>query len=387
MIRGNRARIAAAISLLVTVACADGCGSDGGGASAATPTERPPAVPVTVASVIRRDVPLKVRAIGNVEAYATVSIRSQIDGQLADVHFKEGGQVAKGDLLFTIDPRPFESALRAAEANLARDEAQRSNAEVEAKRLAHLLDQGFVSADESDQAQTRAAALRGTVKADEAAVENAKLQLQYCYVRSPIDGRLGQLLVNVGNIAKNNDTVLAVVNQIRPVYVGFSVPEKELIAIRSRSAADALPVEATLPGRDGRSVTGSLTFIDNAVDMKTGTILLKGLFPNEDESLWPGLFVDVALVLGIDRQVVVAPARAIQTGQEGQYAFVVKSDRTVEARNVVVGRSEGEEVLITSGLEAGEQVVTDGQLRLAPGLEVQIRESPASAAAEKKAES
>jgi multidrug efflux system membrane fusion protein len=385
MIRGKL--IAAAMSLLVTVAFAGGCGSDGGGVSAATPAERPPAVPVTVASVMRRDVPLKVRAIGNVEAYRTVSVRSQVDGQLAEVHFKEGGEVATGDLLFTIDPRPFEAALRAAEANLARDEAQRNNAEVEAKRLSRLLEQGFASADEADQVKTRAAAMNATVKADEAAVENARLRLQYCYVRSPIDGRLGQLLVNVGNVVKNNDTILAVVNQIRPVYVAFSVPEQELLAIRSRSAADALPVEATLPGGGGRSVTGSLTFIDNAVDTKTGTVLLKGLFQNEDEVLWPGLFVDVALVLGIDREVVVAPGQAIQTGQQGQYAFVVKSDHTVEARNVVVGRSEGEEVLITSGLEAGEQVVTDGQLRLAPGLEVQIRESPAGAAAEKKAES
>lgn len=362
------------VFLASVLALALGCGPSGGAAAANTQSR--PAVPVTVANVFRRDVPLKLRAIGNVEPYATVSIRAQVEGQLSEVHVREGGQVHEGDLLFTVDPRPFEAALHEAEANLARDEAQRDNAVVEAARLARLLDQGFVSRDEHDQAQTRAAALRATVSADEAAVENAKLELQYCYVRSPIDGRLGQLLVDVGNVVKKNESILAVVNQIRPVYVAFSAPEKDLPAIRSRAAAESLPVEAITTGSSADSVEGSLTFIDNAVDRKTGTVLLKALFTNESEVLWPGQFVDVSLVLGIDRQAVVAPAESVQTGQQGQYAFVVKSDQTVEARSVVVGRTEGNEVIIASGLEPGERVVTDGQLRLAPGLEVQIRNAP-----------
>lgn len=350
------------------------CGSDqNGDAMASGRGGKSAPVPVTVATVVREDMPRKLRAIGNVEAYSTVSIRSRVEGQLAEVHFHEGQEVKKDELLFTIDPRPFQAALRKAEADLARDVAERDNAQVEAERRAKLLDQGIISLDEHDQAQTRAAALRATVKADEAAVENAKLQLQYCYVRSPIDGRLGQLLVHEGNVVKENDTVLAVVNQIRPVYVVFSVPEAELAGIRSRAAHETLEVEAEAPGAAHGPVIGQLSFIDNSVDTKTGTVLLKGRFANEDEALWPGQFVDVSLVLAIDRQAIVAPARALQTGQHGQYVFVVKPDMTVEPRPVVVGRSDGSRVLIESGLEAGDRVVTDGQLRLAAGLEVQVR--------------
>lgn len=371
--RGARQRKNLGLVLVVTLFF--GCGSEqNGDAMASNRGGTPQPVPVTVATVIREDVPRTLRAIGNVEAYSTVSIRSRVEGQLAEVHFHEGQEVSKGELLFTIDPRPFEAALRKAEADLARDVAQRDNAEVEAGRRAKLLDQGIISQDEHDQAQTRAAALRATVKADEAAVENAKLELQYCYVRSPIDGRLGQLLVHEGNVVKQNDTVLAVINQIRPVYVVFSVPEEELAGIRARAGRETLAVEVEAPGAAHEPTTGELSFIDNTVDTRTGTVLLKGRFPNEDEALWPGQFVDVSLVLAIDRQAVVAPARAVQTGQDGQYVFVITPDMTAETRPVVVGRSDGSRVLIESGLEAGDRVVTDGQLRLAAGLPVQIRE-------------
>jgi multidrug efflux system membrane fusion protein len=363
------------VALVFVAALLLGCGSDqNGDAMASNGGGKRPAVPVTVATVVREDVPRKLRAIGNVEAYSTVSIRSRVEGQLAEVHFREGQEVRKDELLFVIDPRPFQAALRKAEADLARDVAERDNAQKEAERRAKLLDQGIISLDEHDQAQTRAAALRATAKADEAALENAKLQLQYCYVRSPIDGRLGQLLVHEGNVVKENDTVLAVVNQIRPVYVAFSVPEAELAGIRERAARETLEVQVGTPGSERPPATGKLSFIDNRVDTKTGTVLLKGLFPNDDEALWPGQFVDVALVLAIDRQVVVAPARAVQTGQDGEYVFVVKPDMTVETRPVTVGRSDGSRVLIEKGLEAGDRVVTDGQLRLAAGLEVQIRQ-------------
>jgi multidrug efflux system membrane fusion protein len=358
---------------------AAGCSSEAGGDAQGRQATQAP-VPVRVALVTRQDVPLQLRAIGNVEPFSSVSVRAQIEGQLAQVHFQEGQEVKQGALLFTIDPRPFEAALRQAEANLARDQAEASNAAVEATRRARLLEQGFVSRDEHDAAQTRAASLRATVKATEAAIENERLQLQYCYIRSPIDGRLGQLLVHEGNIVKANDTTLAVVNQLRPVHVVFSVPEQELPAIRERASAEGLTVHVTVRGGSGGPIAGTLTFIDNTVNTSTGTVLLKGLFANDDEVLWPGQFVDVSLVLSIDRQAVVTPAEAIQTGQKGPFTFVVTPAHTVEVRPVVVGRTAGPVTVVAEGLAAGEQVVTDGHVRLAPGSKVEILEAPAAPA-------
>ena len=333
---------------------------------------------MSVATAVQRDIPLQLHAIGNVEAYSTVSVKSQVEGQLAHVHFVEGQPVQKGNLLFSIDARPFEAALRQAEATVARDVADARNAEVDAKRRTQLLAQGFVSRDEYDQSQTKAASSAATVKADEAAVENARLQLQYCYIHSPINGRVGQLLVHEGNLVKANDTLLAVINQVRPVYVSFSVPEQELPEVRQRTAEGKLLVQAFVPHHDGTPVVGELRFINNAVDMTTGTVLLKALFANDDEALWPGQFVDVALTLAVRRDAVLVPAEAIQVGQQGQYVFVVAADESAEVRPVVPGERIGQEIVVRQGLTAGERVVTDGQIRLAPGLKVQIKDGAGS---------
>ncbi len=361
---------AVAALALVIDACSSG-GEDSG-------RDHKETVPVTVAVVVQRDIPVQLRAIGNVEAYSTVSVKSQVEGQLAHVHFVEGQPVKKGDLLFTIDPRPFESALRQAEATVARDVAEARNAEVDAKRRTQLLAQGFVSRDEYDQSQTKAASSAAAVKADEADVENARLQLQYCYIHSPIDGRVGQLLVHEGNVLKANDTLLAVINQVRPVYVAFSVPEQDLPEVRQRTAAGKLPVQALVPHHDDTPVVGELSFINNTVDATTGTVLLKALFANEDEALWPGQFVDVAVTLAVHRDAVLVPAEAIQVGQQGQYVFVVAPEELAEVRAVVPGDRVGQEIVVSQGLTAGERVVTDGQIRLAPGLKVQIKDGNGS---------
>ena len=358
--------------LLGTIIALGACSSQPGSDARAATRGQDQAVPVTVAAVVQRDVPVQLRVIGNVEPYSTVSLKPQIEGQVAEVRFEEGQQVHKGDLLFRIDPRPFEAALRQAEANLAKDTAEARNASVEAGRRARLLKEGFVSNDENDQAQTRAASLQATVKADQAAVENAKLQLQYCYIRSPLDGRVGRVLVHAGNVVKSNETMLAVINQLRPAYVTFSVPEQQLPEIRARTAHGKLAVDAFVP-HVADPITGELSFIDNTVDTNTGTVLLKALFANQDEALWPGQFVDVALTLRVDQNAILVPAEAIQTGQQGPYVFVITPDLTADVRPVVVGRAAGQQVVVTQGVQPGEQVVTEGQVRLAAGVKVEIK--------------
>lgn len=362
------------ISCVFLAACS-GAGSD---ASSGAPVE---AVPVSVAAVRQADIPMQLRTIGSVEPFSTVSIKSQVEGQLSQVHFQEGQAVARGDLLFTIDPRPFEAALRQSEANLAKNQAEASNAAIDAARRAKLLADGFVSNDENDQAQTRSISLQAAVKADQAAVENAKLLLQYCFIHSPIDGRVGRLLVHEGNVVETNDTVLAVINQIHPIYVSFSLPEQDLSGIRARAAAETLAVDAFVGPQPSAPIVGTLSFINNTVDTTTGTVLLKGLFTNDNEQLWPGQFVDVALTLSITHDAVLVPAEAVQTGQQGQYVFVVGPNAAAELRPVALGRTAGHDVIITSGIQGGERVVTDGQIRLAPGSKVEIKDGSGSAAA------
>jgi multidrug efflux system membrane fusion protein len=365
------------LTLLVALLPLLGACSSGSGDAATDGRRGAQPVPVTVAKVEAKDVPTQIRAIGNVEPYSSVTVKSQVKGQIAEVHFQEGQRVAHGDLLFTIDPRPFEAALRQAEANLARDLAEANNAKIEAGRRERLLAQGFVSRDEYDQAQTQAASLEAAARADRAAVENAKLELQYCYIRSLIDGRVGQILVHAGNVVKDNDTTLAVINQIRPAYVSFSVPEQDLPEIHRRAAEQKLAVQAFIGKDNADPIVGDLSFINNTVDTATGTILLKGLFKNEDEALWPGQFVDVALVLGVHRNAVVVPAAAVQTGQQGRYVFVVGSDMVATIKPVVVGTSVGHDIVIEQGLQPNETVVTDGQVRLAPNMKVEIKDAAA----------
>jgi membrane fusion protein, multidrug efflux system len=334
-----------------------------------------PAAPVTVAPAAKRTMPLEIRAIGNVFASATVSVLARVGGALEEVHFRQGAEVEKGQLLFVIDPRPYEVALKEAEAYLARDQALLERAEADLKRYAELVKQDFVTQEQYDQARASAASLVATVQADEAAVKNARLQLSYCYIYAPIAGRTGDLLVDAGNLIKaNGDSPMVVINQVRPIEVSFSVPEEYLPKIRLSQASS--PPKVTAFPDEQASVTpaqGSLVFVNNTVDTATGTILLKASFKNEDGSLWPGQFVNVALSLGEQADVVVIPTKAIQSGQQGSYVFVVKDDRTVESRPVVVSRTVGEETVIEEGIAPGETLVTDGQLRLAPGARVEIK--------------
>jgi membrane fusion protein, multidrug efflux system len=336
-----------------------------------------PGVPITAALVERKDSPIEIHTIGAVQPYSTVTVKPQIAGQIAATHFTEGQEVHRGDRLFDIDPRPFEAALRQAEGNLARDVAQAENAAADFRRLAKLLAEGIVSQEEYDRAKAQSDSQLAAAKADRAGVENAKLRLQYCSIDSPIDGRVGQILVHAGNIVKENETPLAVINQLRPVYVSFSVPQHELAEIHARMAAGKLSVTALPPRASPQSATttGELVFVDNTVDAASGTVLLKALFANDRETLWPGLFVDVVLTLSIVHDAVVAPSQAILPGQEGTYVFVVKADKTVETRPVVVARQVGSEAVIENGLEPGETVVVDGQIRLAPGVKVSLKET------------
>ncbi len=332
----------------------------------------PPGAPVHVAQSAEQDVPLEVQAVGNVEAYSTVQVKALVDGQMMEVRFKEGQDVRKDDVLFLIDTRPFEIALRQAEAVLARDQALLKNAEDDLARYGDLVAKDYVTKESYEQLKANAEMLRATVKGDAAAVDNARLELGYCTIRSPLDARTGAQLVKPGNLVKANDTSpLVVMTQIVPIYVTFSVPQQNLDLIRKFQAEDPLKTEA-LAGEESTPSTGVLTFVDNTVNTATGTITLKSTFPNEDRALWPGRYVNVSLTLTIEKARVVVPAQAVQTGQAGQYIMVVKPDMTVESRPIEVERQYKDLSVIRSGLKAGETVVTDGLLRLTPGAKVEI---------------
>jgi len=334
---------------------------------------QPRSVPVTVGTAVQKDFPVQIRAIGTVEAFSTVTIKTLVAGQITKVAFREGQDVKRGDLLFEIDPVPFQVALQAAEATLAKDVALKENAEKEAKRYALLIEKDLIPRQQYDQVIANLGALEATVKADAAQVEQSRVKLGYCYLRSPIDGRTGDLSVNRGNIVKENDTKLLVINQITPTYVTFSVPEQRLAEIRRHQATGNLPVDAFFPGEEGHPIRGILDFISNEVDKTTGTIQLKGKFANTDRRLWPGQFVNVSLTIAVRSDAVLVPTQAIQTGQEGRYVFVVKPDLTAEMRPVTAGLSLGGDTVIEQGVQAGEHVVTDGQLGLVPGSRVEVK--------------
>ncbi|MBI4526452.1 MAG: efflux RND transporter periplasmic adaptor subunit [Deltaproteobacteria bacterium] len=337
-------------------------------------SRRSAAVPVVVVSATQKNMPLQLEAVGVVEAYSTVSIRSQITGTVMQVHFKEGQDVSKGDLLFTLDTRPFEAALKQAEANLAKNTAVLENARQQARRYAELVKKQYVSQEQYDQIRTNADALEATVEADKAAVENSRVQLSYCRIYSPLTGRTGSLLVNEGNLVRTNDAVALVgINQITPIYVTFSVPQQHLPEIKERTSKTPLKVEAIIPEIESRSEAGTLTFIDNTVDKTTGTIKLKATFANSERRLWPGQFVKAALKLTDQPNAVVVPSQAVQTGQDGQHVFVLKGDSAVELRAVVVNRTLNGEAVVDKGLRPGEKVVTDGQFLLGPGSKVQVK--------------
>jgi multidrug efflux system membrane fusion protein len=334
------------------------------------------AIPVLVATATQKAVPVQIRAVGNAEAFSTVSIKSQVTGVLMKAHFREGQNVQRGQLLFTIDPRPLEAVLKQAEAALARDQAQLKNAREQTRRYAELVQKQYVSQEQYDQIRTNAEAMEAVVEADKAAVENAKVQLSYCYIYSPIDGQVGSLLVNEGNLVRVNDaTPLVVINQVTPINVTFAVPEQHLADLKRHMARGSLTVDARFQSDEGRPEQGRLAFVDNAVDRTTGTIKLKAEFRNTERRLWPGQFLNVALTLATQADAVVIPSEAVQVGQDGQHVFVVQPDKRVEVRPVVVGPTNEGEAVISKGLRAGELIVREGQFLLGPGSRVDIKDS------------
>jgi multidrug efflux system membrane fusion protein len=331
-------------------------------------------VAITMAPVVEMALPEYVQAVGNVEAFSTVEIRSQITGPLLEVHFREGQEVQKGQLLFTIDPRPFDLALRQAEAQLAKDVGQSKTAETQRARYQSLLGRGLVSQEQHDAIAAQANTIQGTIAADQVQVDNAKLQLLYTKILAPAAGRTGALQVHAGSIVRNAEaTPMVVINQITPVNVAFSAPASYLPAIRAGQSRGLQTEAYVTPNSPTPSATGTLSFVDNAVDPTTEGIRLKATFPNTNRTLWPGQFLQVRLRLSVDPRAVVVPVTAIQNGPQGQYAYVVNADRTVALRLIKVGRTEGRNVIILEGLRPGENVVTDGQLLLTPGARVSVK--------------
>ena len=338
-------------------------------------------VPVVAGVAVQKDVPLVLTAIGNAHASASVAIKTRVDGQVAKILFKPGDEVKQGDVIFEVDPRPFQTALQQAEAVQARDEAALVNAQAELRRAEELAAIKVLSASLLDASRTAVESLRAQVEADKAAVHTATLQLSFCTIAAPVNGRVSLGYLNAGNMVKNNNTVLATINQTRPIYVDFAVPEPALASVRTAMAGSQLRVEASAPQQAGAVAAGTLEVVDNQVDATTGTVLLRAVFPNEAEQLWPGQFVNVTLRVGQLTNAVVVPSQSIQTSQEGEFVFVIKGDGTVEKRMVKLGPVRPGEVVIESGIKAGEIVVTDGQLRLVPGAKVDAKTWPPSDAA------
>jgi multidrug efflux system membrane fusion protein len=370
---GGKLRLVVAAIALVAAAAALGVYfTDDSRAKEKRPASGPLAIPVAVAAAVQQSIPVRLQAIGNVEAFSTVALKARVDGQIVAVNFTEGQEVKKGDVLFRIDPRPYQAALRQAEANALRDAAARDQARSQERRYQELLDKNFVSKEAYAQIATNAQVAEANAKASQAALENAQLNLAYCTIASPIDGYTGKVLLQAGNLVKANDVnPLVVINQVKPVYVNFGVPEQQLPTVRKYMALGALAVEASA-GADTVLAQGRLIFVDNAVDPSTGTIRMRAQFDNRDTSLWPGQFVNVSMHLYDQTDAILIPARAVQTGPGGSYVYVVKADMTAELRKVTVERDEGERAVV-KGLAGGERVVTRGALRLAPGARVEIR--------------
>jgi len=370
----------ALVASLAAAAC-----SGGETVSATTPPSgrgggQNPPVPITATTVAQKSVPLDVQAIGTVIAASTVAVHAQITGELISVNFKEGDEVNEGQVLFTLDKRPFEAALLQAEAQLQKDVAQLANAKAQATRYQDLAQRGIATREQVDQMTTQAAALEATVAADRANIQSAKVQLDYATIDAPISGRTGLLQVHKGNLVRANDTMpIVTINRITPVYVTFAIPEAMLPQFKQYMAARTIRVEAKAPNDEGRASIGKIDFIDIAVDATTGTIKVKGTFPNEDRKLTPGQFVNVTVTLTTDANAIVIPTLAVQSGQQGTYVYVVKTDKTVELRPVNVARTHGDESIIRAGVKPGETIVTDGQLRLVPGSRVSIKDGRGNA--------
>jgi multidrug efflux system membrane fusion protein len=366
MNRSVRLRSAALIAVLPFAAA---CGKG--------PASTPQGLPVTVARVAKQALPYDISGTGTAEPVATVAIVSQVGGLLTQVAFKEGEDVKAGQLLFQIDPRPYRAALDQSSGVLERDRAQLQNAELDLKRYEALVAKDYVTTQQYEQAKTAAVSARATLASDQANVENAKLNLQFASIHSPISGRAGSLLVREGNLVKAGGQPLVTINQIHPILVRFAVPVVHLPLLRQYGSG-ALPVTVQTGGTSGVGNTskGVLSFVDNAVDTMTGTILLKARFENEDATLWPGEFVSVSLSLFTQSDALVVPSPAVVQGQQGPFVFVVKPDLAVETRPIVLGRVAGDLTVIDKGLTEGETVVTDGQLRLTNGSHVQVKGAP-----------
>jgi len=363
-------------AILLTLGAA-GCSAGGETpAQAAGARGSAPVVPVATAKVEQKSMPLALAVIGTAEASSIVAVHAQITGLLTSVNFKEGDDVTKGQVLFTLDRRPLEGALQQAQATLVRDTAQAAQAKSTAARYDDLQNRGIATKEQADQARTSAAALDATLESDRAAVENAKVQLQYATITAPLAGRTGALIVHEGNLVRANDaTALVVINQVAPIYVSFGIPEGKLPELKRYLAQGTVRVEAAAPGETTTS-SGRITFIDNAVDSTTGQIRIKASFPNGDHRLWPGQFANVVVTLSTEPDAIVVPTAAIQNGQQGNYVFVVKPDLTVDLRTVVVQRQVAETAVVQNGLKPDEIVVTDGQLRLVPGTRVSVKSGP-----------
>jgi len=373
---------AALVSVIISTACSAGgetpAAAAGGGGRGNTGT---PVVPVSTATVEQKSVPLAINVIGSSEAFHTVAVRAQITGGLTSVKFREGDDVKEGQVLFELDRRPLEAALAQAQANLARDTAQEANARASAARYQDLLDKGIATKEQADQSRTAAAALTATLQSDRAAIDNATVQLQYATIAAPISGRTGALMVHEGNLVRANDTTaLVVINQVAPIYVSFGVPEGQLPDLKRYLAQGTVRLEASPPNETAKAL-GRITFIDNAVDATTGQIRIKGEFPNVDHLLWPGQYANVIVTFKNDPNAIVVPTAAVQSGQTGNYVFVVKPDKTAEIRNVVVERQAADITVIKDGVKPGETVVTDGQNRLIGGSRISIKSGPGAPSA------
>jgi membrane fusion protein, multidrug efflux system len=360
------------ILLLLVSLILGGCSDLQNGKGKAEERPKKRAVPVLVGTSEKRTIPVEIRAIGTVEPFATVAIKSQLTGTLKSVHFKEGDEVKKGDVLFTIDPRPFIAQLNQAQGSLARDKAEHDNARKELERYTQAAKKGYVSTEQAEQAETKVATLAATIKADEAAVENARLQLEFCTIPAPIAGRTGELLVTEGNLVRaNTDTALVTINQVSPIKVAFAVPGKHFGEIRKYLGQGSLKVMLTGPEGDG--LIGTFSFFDNSLDATTGTLRLKAEFANTAKTLWPGQFVEVRLQLTSRPDLTVVPSSAVQLGQDGPHLFVVKDDQTVEYRTITTGPTLDGMTVVEAGVTPGERVVTDGQLQLKNGSKVEER--------------
>jgi len=358
------------LALAALAACVQaGCGDKG----AAPPDAKKsaPAVPVLTATVAQKRMPVRLHAIGTVEPVASVAIKARIDALITRVHVRDGQDVVKGDLLFQLDPKPFESQMARAQADLARDVAQLEHSQGQERRYKELLERNFVSPEAYAQVSANLRALESTIKGDESEVNRTRINLGYATIRSPISGRAGKILLTEGNLVKANDTVaMVVINQISPIYVALSIPQQHFEEIRRMQAKSPLLVD--VPPEYAKTA-GRLAFADNTVDASTGTIKLRGIFDNTAKLLWPGQFVDTWLTLREEPAARVVPAQALQTGPKGQYVYVVKADATAELREVVVDRVEGSEAVIAKGLDPGESVVMDGASRLLPGSKVSAK--------------